>query len=539
LLSDNLSNPILGDSRYMAPYALASQLEAAGFDVAVIDYFTRLSDFFSVLDRFLDSSTLFIGISTTFLSHTLNSARIGNEDYRDILLSYHNSLHGSFREALRNKYDNTGLWLPDRNALHQWLISLKAHVTNKSPDCKIVLGGSKARLFVNEAPGWDDFDYLALSASDFSIVQLAQRLKYGQAPQTYQLNGHHILDNRQELKSKYCPESFFQSKHAVRAGEALPIEISRGCIYNCKFCHYDKKESLRKDLSTLKTEFIRNYEQFGSTVYHFCDDCFNDSRKKVEETCNAILSLPFAIEWVSFVRVDISIRFPETLDLMIASGASGLFWGIESFNQKAAFLAGKRIPPPEVKQFLLEAYAKHSEKCLFEGSFIVGLPGETPTSIQETTQWLTSHRALDFVNASPMYLLPFQKELDSVTIDYADFSRRPSEYGISFDDSSPDHWRHDSMTSADAVQLSHALLKAWTENGHSTALRSIFDYPNLRTLGFSKTEILEMGRHSQGTSQWMKEIMKRFHSFVQDYERSLEPILHPMGSVSPKMKAII
>lgn len=520
LLSDNLSNLIIGDSRYMAPYVLSTQLEKAGFSVVVIDHFTGIPNFFEFIGSFIDETTLFVGIASTFLSHAPAPDRYLNREYRDVLLNYQLSLLGNNREAIRDKYDNTGLWLESRNSLQDWLEKLRERLNKAGTQTQVILGGTKAPLLIREKSDRLDFDYFALSASDVSIVEFAKSLRDKLAPKYYDFNGYRVIDNREELKSKNCPEMVFSPKYAVQPKESLPIEISRGCIFSCKFCHYDKKESLRKDLGILKSEFVRNFELFGTTVYHFCDDCFNDSRKKVDETCNAILGLPFKIEWVSFARVDIAVRFPETLDLMVESGARGLFWGIESFNYEAAKKAGKRIPPDEVKDFLLRAYERHNNNCLFEGSFIVGLPGETEESLLETAKWLVSHKAFDFINASPLYLLPYQKELDKVSVDFADFSRHPEGYGISITEGAQ-QWSHQTMNSDQAAILSHQLLKTWTLSDHNTILRNIFDYPTLRSLGFSKAEIWDMGKNQKNAFSWGQDIMTRYQNHKKNYWKTL------------------
>ena len=47
-------------------------------------------------------------------------------------------------------------------------------------------------------------------------------------------------------------------------GEAVPIEISRGCIFRCAYCSFPlngkKKLDFIRDAESLKEEFIRNYE---------------------------------------------------------------------------------------------------------------------------------------------------------------------------------------------------------------------------------------------------------------------------------------
>src|SRR5262249_33967039 len=158
--------------------------------------------------------------------------------------------------------------------------------------------------------------------------------------------------------------------------------------------------------------------------------CFNDTRDKVETVCGIIKSLPFPIEWVSYARVDVHIKHPETLDLMVESGCRGLMYGVETFNHEAAKAAGKAVPPEKVKQFFLAAREKYRGQMLLNASFIVGLPHETPASQRATTQWLLEHNVFDWVACGLLGFLHYRKELDQSVLDYADYSRNPKRYGL-------------------------------------------------------------------------------------------------------------
>ena len=126
LLSDTTSHGPLGDSRYMGPYIISSNLARAGFDTVVIDYFTRHSDLFNYLDQFLDSSTLIVGLSSTFLMPLENRAELGGR------------MSGS------KIYQNPALWQNDSQSLKNWFTELRVRVSTKSPNAKIVFGGTKA-----------------------------------------------------------------------------------------------------------------------------------------------------------------------------------------------------------------------------------------------------------------------------------------------------------------------------------------------------------------------------------------------------------
>ena len=88
------------------------------------------------------------------------------------------------------------------------------------------------------------------------IVELAKQLQAGERPKTTQVGGYHVLGDLGQLVKKQCPETVFSKAHGVLRNESLPLEISRGCVFNCKFCHFDKKESIQKNVNALKEEIL-------------------------------------------------------------------------------------------------------------------------------------------------------------------------------------------------------------------------------------------------------------------------------------------
>lgn len=510
LLSDVVDFNNNGMSRYMAPYTLASSLEDVGLDVAVIDYFTKKKDFFDYLENFLDSETLAVGLSSTFL----NPFR-GKNDKPNLI------------EASRNLYVEGVLFCQDSTSMSEWFAELRKRIQKKSPRARIFLGGTKTvrALYHKPADGPDPYteiDYFCVGAGDVSFPNAVVALREGREPEVKIHSGKKVLtDVSGKVQTQVCPEARMRSRYAVQWGETLPIEISRGCIFNCKFCHYEKKESIRKDPAILKTELIRNYEKFGTTVYNFTDDCFNDHRQKVETYCEMFLSLPFRLEWISYARVDVAVKFPETARLMVESGARGLFWGLESFNEEVARRAGKGTPVEQVKAFLLDFHKRYSDRCLSAGSFIVGLPGEDAASIRKTIAWLCEHDVLDIVYVGGLNLAPYSANLDKVAVDYADYSRDPEKYGFKDIRFYPPYWKHEHMDSDEAVVLAREFYETWARAHNPGPIRSIWRYTHLRSLGFTPEEILAQKKRLSSSGDFNREVVRRFEIFLSRYFEQL------------------
>ena len=68
-------------ARYAGQYVVRSQLEVAGYDAIVLDWFRFIKDedkFFDYFENFIDEKTLCVGITTTFLLPESAASKIGS-----------------------------------------------------------------------------------------------------------------------------------------------------------------------------------------------------------------------------------------------------------------------------------------------------------------------------------------------------------------------------------------------------------------------------------------------------------------------------
>jgi radical SAM superfamily enzyme YgiQ (UPF0313 family) len=507
LLSDVILWGEVGNSRYAGPYAIASSLREAGYRVAIIDYFTRFPSqaaFFQYLEGFLTPNLKVIGISSTFLAPSFET--LSTRAHRSVGLE---------------RFYSGELFASTEDELIQWLDTLRSMLAARAPNAKIVLGGVKAQFAALRPRAYEKVDYVVLGPGDRAIVDITRAIQHKDHPKQKELRGRLVVDNQYDIDNKICPVMRLLPEDSLSRGEAMPLEIARGCIFNCKFCHYEKKQSIKKPLDLLREELIRNYENFGTTTYLFSDDCFNDHPSKVETNCEMFLGLPFKIEWTAYARVDVAVAFPQTVDLMVQSGAKGLFWGIESFDADVARRAGKGTPPDKVKKFLIDFKDRYRGRCMSEGSFIVGLPGESKDSLRRTMDWILETDAFDLITVGPLGLMPFNANLDKVVVDYAEYSRNPGKFGFQKVSFSPNYWEHSEMNSIEAVEIAAEMVSEWKAHKKPGLLRTIWFYPHLKTLGFSPNDIDSICRDEGRIEDWKNEVAKRFESHVQQYHERL------------------
>jgi anaerobic magnesium-protoporphyrin IX monomethyl ester cyclase len=108
-------------------------------------------------------------------------------------------------------------------------------------------------------------------------------------------------------------------------------------------------------------------------------DLFTVSRKQVVGLCNLILEEKLPLRWLCNSRVDFVDE--EMLQLMGRAGCWLIAWGIESGAQEVLRRARKGISPQKAERALRWAKAVGIKNW---GYFIIGLPGETVETIQQT-----------------------------------------------------------------------------------------------------------------------------------------------------------
>ncbi|MCP4400859.1 MAG: radical SAM protein [bacterium] len=162
------------------------------------------------------------------------------------------------------------------------------------------------------------------------------------------------------------------------------IRTSRGCAFACAFCNFPllrgslcftSLESLEREMTQLANAGVKQLV--------FVDDTLNVPLPRFKKMLRMMIAKQFHFQWFSFFRC--SHTDDETFDLMQQSGCQGVYLGIESGDQSML----RRMN----KQTTLEAYKKsirqlHERDILTYASFIVGFPGETQESVQNTIHFI-------------------------------------------------------------------------------------------------------------------------------------------------------
>ncbi|HEY49673.1 MAG TPA: radical SAM protein [Dehalococcoidia bacterium] len=170
--------------------------------------------------------------------------------------------------------------------------------------------------------------------------------------------------------------------HALAAHCSLVT--GRGCPFNCIFCVGSKMGGRRARFRDpqLVVDEIEHALTYGFKEVNVEDDLFTLNHKHLHAICDEILARDLKFEWSVFARVD-TVN-PDVLQKLRKAGCTWLCYGIESGNQHILDLVKKKITLEKIRDSVKMA---HDADLNVLASFIIGLPGETKETLEQTLRF--------------------------------------------------------------------------------------------------------------------------------------------------------
>ncbi|MDA8171933.1 MAG: hopanoid biosynthesis associated radical SAM protein HpnJ [Nitrospiraceae bacterium] len=164
----------------------------------------------------------------------------------------------------------------------------------------------------------------------------------------------------------------------------MAIYTARGCLARCAFCLWPQTiggrayrtrspENVYAEMSRAKSLFPQVKE------YYFDDDTFTGNPSRAAGLAKLIG--PLGLKWSATARANVSY---ETLKVLKENGLRLLVVGFESGNQRILDNIKKGITVEGAKKFVR---ACKELGILIHACFIMGLPGETAGTIEETIRF--------------------------------------------------------------------------------------------------------------------------------------------------------
>jgi len=281
-------------------------------------------------------------------------------------------------------------------------------------DVKIVVGGVHASFCYDQMIKNYDADVVVIGEGEVTFPALCDALEnktplkfvHGIA---YKENGLTLINSPRDvihnLDDLPLPDYSYAKSLIERSGIGYII-TSRGCPVRCTFCSTSSfwGQNVRiNSVSRVVDEMEQLISQFKVSKIYFHDDTFNLGITRVKEICAEILKRGIKIEWGCACRV--SPVSEEMLAIMVEAGCRHICWGIESGSAEMLRRIEKNISLSQIRNAF--ELSKKFSTVMSTGAFtMVGNPGESEGTVQETINFLNTIPITDQTNTSILYILP-------------------------------------------------------------------------------------------------------------------------------------
>lgn len=242
----------------------------------------------------------------------------------------------------------------------------------------------------------DAIDFVTRNEFDFTVKEVAEGCPLSEIDGlSWKDNGkviHNkeraILHNMDELpwvtkvyKENLVTEDYY---NGYMLHPYMSFYTGRGCKSRCTFCLWPQTISghnyRTRSVENIIAELTWARDNFPEIKeFFFDDDTLTDNIEQVEALAREIGKL--GITWSCNAKANVPY---ETLKIMKDNGLRLLLVGYESGNQQILVNIKKGIRTDIARQFTRDC---HKLGILIHGTFIVGLPGETKETIEETIKY--------------------------------------------------------------------------------------------------------------------------------------------------------
>jgi radical SAM superfamily enzyme YgiQ (UPF0313 family) len=285
---------------------------------------------------------------------------------------------------------------------------IAALVREELPESLIVLGGPATGAYLDDLfRGGRTADVAVIGEGEEAIVEIARRVMKNESlegiPGTARMTesgigyappGNFIA----HLDSLPFPDPSFidLDRYAGRMSYSYNkrrqgiILTSRGCPYNCIFCHRFMGQKFRaRSPESVLEEITRLYEGHGVRDFYVIDDNFTLDRGRAEKILDMITAsgMKLNLNFNSGLRADITDR--PLIDKMIKAGTRWISFAVETASPRLQRLINKNLDLEKARDTINYAFERGANVVYF---MMFGLPTETAEEALMTVEYARTLR---------------------------------------------------------------------------------------------------------------------------------------------------
>jgi radical SAM superfamily enzyme YgiQ (UPF0313 family) len=310
------------------------------------------------------------------------------------------------------------------------VLQISEIIKRAHPGVTLVIGGMHPTLYACDILfHCPSIDYAVVGEGEEQIVALARSLERG-VGYWNDLDGFAFRDNGrivvnpkrtfiQELddlpfpayelvdfKAYHHDTSHWHNPKGLPFSMTIPLISSRSCPMRCNFCSMFQVmgPKLRaRSPSHVVDEIDMLYHEYGQTHFTFMDDNINLNKRHIVTICEEIRRRNLDILFETPNGLMVSALDREVMDAMAAAGWVRGAIAIESGSDYIRNeIMGKRLKREKIYE--VTSLAKSYPDLYLKAYFIIGMPEDTPETLQETYDMIMD---IDVDEPYVTNLLPF------------------------------------------------------------------------------------------------------------------------------------
>ena len=265
------------------------------------------------------------------------------------------------------------------------VIELNKLIHEKFPKVKILIGGPHATIRPKETSEQTGADIVITNEVEDVLVDILEnydkkykRIKIVEGKPVLNIDrlpfpARHLIDMKLYTS---LPNNYKRDPYAVH------MVTTRGCPYTCTFCASANGIFRQRSVENVVAEIKHLQKTYDTKEIVFWDDIFTLNKYWISKFCDTLISEGIDIAWSCESRLDLITE--EMVNKMAKAGCWNMFFGIESGNQDILNNIKKRTNLDLIRRGVKYVKASGIE---VRGSFMLGLPGETPEKARNTIKF--------------------------------------------------------------------------------------------------------------------------------------------------------
>lgn len=257
----------------------------------------------------------------------------------------------------------------------------------QNPGAAVIIGGAHPSSLPEECLQ-DGFDRVVAGEGEQALLQLCKQKDLCATPAVITAQPIDIIDDI-PFPARHLVD-IRSYAYDIDGGRGATLITSRGCPFSCAFCSKDVWQGGPRfhDVDYVVTELRQLIEQYGFKHFLFLDDSMTLRKNRLLELCRQMEALD--IHWRCYARAGTT---KEMLVAMKKAGCVEVGFGVESGSQAILDRVDKGSTVEQNGAFV--------ELCREVGIManvflMIGLPGETHATVEETRRWMERFRPHKF-----------------------------------------------------------------------------------------------------------------------------------------------